>query len=83
MLRTFAKSLIVGAVQKRSGVAPAGTISTALLTSGASLALTRGRRPVGLALAVLGGLLLWREIERDPVTPEPADAGDAAATAPR
>jgi uncharacterized membrane protein (UPF0136 family) len=80
MLRTFAKSLLVGAVQKRSGIAPAGTIATALLTTGASLALTRGRRPVGLVLVVLGGLLLWREVERGSVSRDAALDDDAAAT---
>jgi uncharacterized membrane protein (UPF0136 family) len=83
MLRTFAKSLLVGAVQKRSGIAPAGTIATALLTTGASLALTRGRRPVGLALAALGGLLLWREVERGAVSPTPVGDDGAAATVQR
>ena len=64
MLRTLAKSMLLGAAQKRAGVTPAGPVSAALLTSGASLLLTRGRRPIGFALAAAGGLLLWREAER-------------------
>jgi hypothetical protein len=68
MLKTFAKSLLVGAVQKKAGVTKIGAIPGTLITTGASLALTRGRRPVGLALAVAGGLLLWWEIERDRAT---------------
>ncbi len=65
MLRTLAKSMLVGAVQKRVGGTPAGPVSTALLATGASLMLTRGRRPIGLALAAAGGLLLWRAAERE------------------
>ena len=65
MLKTFAKSLLAGVVQKKAGVTKIGAIPGTLITTGASLALTRGRRPVGLALAVAGGLLLWWEIERD------------------
>ena len=65
MLKMVAKSLLVGAVQKRAGVTKVGTIPGTLITTGASLVLTRGRRPIGLALAVAGGLLLWWEIERD------------------
>ncbi|WBO24032.1 hypothetical protein [Sphingomonas abietis] len=57
--------MIVRAVQKRVGVSRIGTIPATLLTTGASLALTRGRRPIGLALAGVGGLLLWQEIERE------------------
>lgn len=72
MLRTLAKSMLLGAAQKRAGVTPAGPVSAALLTSGASLLLTRGRRPIGLALAAAGGLLLWREIEHHRAT---ADGG--------
>ncbi len=64
MLRTLATSMLVGAVQKRIGVTPTGPVSTALLATGASLMLTRGRRPIGLALAAAGGLLLWRDVER-------------------
>lgn len=94
MLKTFAKSLLVGAVQKKAGVTKIGAIPGTLITTGASLALTRGRRPVGLALAVAGGLLLWWEIERDRAAtleeglarPEPLPApssGASAATPPR
>lgn len=88
MLRGFAVSALVGFVRKRAGVRSIGTIPAALLTSGASLMLTRGRRPAGLAVAALGGFLLWREIEREreEASPEPAlpPASDAsAATAPR
>lgn len=85
MLRTLAKSMLVGAVQKRVGVMPAGPVSTALLATGASLMLTRGRRPIGLALAAAGGLLLWRDVERQRAeAPDvPAPAGKEAAPAAR
>ena len=65
MLRALAKTMLLGAVQKSTGVVPAGPVSAALLTTGASLMLTRGRRPVGLALAAAGGLLLWHETEQE------------------
>jgi hypothetical protein len=65
MLRGFATSALVGFVRKRAGVPSIGTIPAALLTSGASLMLTKGRRPIGIAVAALGGFLLWREIERE------------------
>lgn len=74
MLRTFAKSVLIGAAQRRVGVMPAGTISTALLTTGASLMLTRGRRPIGLALLAAGGVLLWRDAERGRAGIAPAKA---------
>jgi hypothetical protein len=72
MLRTLAKSVLIGAAQRRVGVMPAGTISTALLTTGASLMLKRGRRPIGLALVAAGGVLLWREAERRRIEDKPA-----------
>lgn len=65
MLGSFAKSMVIRAVQKKAGVARIGTLPASLLTTGMSLALTRGRRPIGLALAGIGGLLLWQEIERE------------------
>jgi hypothetical protein len=74
MLRTLAKSMLIGAAQRRVGVMPAGTISTALLTTGASLMLKRGRRPIGLALVAAGGVLLWREAERSHAVAEPEKA---------
>jgi hypothetical protein len=74
MLRTLAKSVLIGAAQRRVGVMPAGTISTALLTTGASLMLKRGRRPIGLALVAAGGVLLWREAERNRAENEPTEA---------
>jgi len=64
MLRTLARTMLIGAVERRVGVSPAGPVSTALLTTGASLLLTRGRRPLGLGLAVAGGLLMWRAAEK-------------------
>ncbi|NIJ32863.1 hypothetical protein [Sphingomonas oligoaromativorans] len=75
MLRTLAKSMLIGAAQRRVGVMPAGTISTALLTTGASLMLKRGRRPIGLALVAAGGVLLWHEAERSRAVAEPEKAG--------
>lgn len=79
MLNTLANSLLIGTVQKGTGVTPAGPVTTALITTGASLLLTRGRRPIGLALLAAGGLLLWREVEKEqadarlkPVSPVPA-----------
>ncbi len=86
MLDTFAKSLLVGAVQKGTGVPQSGPISTTLLTTGVSLMLIRGRRPVGLALAVVGGLLRWHELEearKDALRALERPAGASAATAPR
>lgn len=91
MIRGFATSALVGFVRKKAGVSTIGTIPAALLTSGASLMLTKGRRPVGLAVAAIGAFLVWREIEKaeGEVRPEPAPAlppasGDAsAAKAPR
>ncbi len=91
MLRAFAKSVLVSALQKKAGVPRTGTIPGTLLTTGASLLLVRGRRPVGLALTAVGCLLLWREIERDravtlaagPALPPPASGDASAATAPR
>lgn len=77
MLGTLAKSMLAGAVQKRVGVAPAGPVSTTLLATGASLALTRGRRPFGLALIAAGGLLLWREIEHERKEAQQEDAAAA------
>jgi hypothetical protein len=64
MIRGLATSALVGFVRKKAGVATIGTIPAALLTSGASLMLTKGRRPVGLAVAALGAFLVWREIEK-------------------
>ncbi len=64
MLRMLGQRMVMAAVQKRLGVTPAGPVSAALLTTGATLVLTRGRRRLGLGLAVAGGLLLWREAER-------------------
>jgi uncharacterized membrane protein (UPF0136 family) len=80
MLRTLAKSVLIGAAQRRAGVMPAGSVSAALLTTGASLMLTRGRRPIGLALVAAGGMLLWRETEQRRATAVPAKAdGEAEA----
>ena len=90
MLRGFATSALIGVVRRKAGVPSIGTIPAALLTSGASMMLTRGRRPIGLAVAALGGFLLWRQIEREqeeanpaPALPPPAPGDASAATAPR
>jgi hypothetical protein len=85
MLRGFAKSAAIGFVQKRVGISPAGTIPTVLLTSGASMLLKRGRRPIGLAVAALGALMLWHEIEQEreaakAALPPPASGDASAAT---
>jgi len=71
MLRTLAKSMLIGAAQRRVGVMPAGTISTALLSTGASLMLKRGRRPIGLALVAAGGVLLLGRVNRSRAAAEP------------
>jgi uncharacterized membrane protein (UPF0136 family) len=65
MIRGFVTAAVVGLVRRKAGVPAIGTIPAALLTSGASLILTKGRRPVGVAVAALGGLLLWREVVRE------------------
>jgi len=89
MLGTFAKSLLVGAVQKGTGVPQSGPISTTLITTGVSLMLIRGRRPVGLALAAAGGLLRWHELEQErqaalaALRKQAPSADASAATAPR
>lgn len=86
MIRGLATSALVGFARKKAGVSAIGRIPAALLTSGASLMLTKGRRPVGLAVAALGAFLVWREIDRaeEEARPEPAPAlppaaGDASA----
>lgn len=88
MFRGVATSALMGFVRRKAGVQTVGVIPAALLTSGASLILTKGRRPIGVAVAVLGGFLLWREIEREqeearPALPPPASGDASAATAPR
>ncbi len=89
MLRSLAKTMLVGAVQKGTGVPRSGAISTTLLTTGVSLLLVRGRRPVGAALVAAGGLLRWHEIEQErraaiAALRRQAPVADAsAATAPR
>lgn len=84
MLKTLANSLLIGAVQKGTGVPPTGTLTTALLTTGASLLLARGRRPVGVALLAVGGLLLWhehQEAERARLSPPAPAPGVKSASA--
>ena len=82
MLRGFATSALLGFARRKAGVHTIGTIPAALLTTGASLALTRGRRPVGLAVAALGGFLLWREIERERASEDPEILPDHGKVAP-
>lgn len=65
MLESLVKSVLVGAVQKGTGIPQAGAVSTTLITTGVSLMLIRGRRPVGLALAAAGGLMRWHELEQE------------------
>ncbi len=85
MLRTLVNSLVIDAVRKRTGIPEPGVLTAAMLTTGASLLLSRGRRPVGLALIAVGGLLLWHETrpeagdETGPKLPPPAPASDTAA----
>ena len=84
MLRALVNSLVIDVVRKRAGIPEPGVLTTAMLTTGASLLLSRGRRPIGLALIAVGGLLLWHEHapETPDVNPEPrppAPATDAAA----
>jgi hypothetical protein len=92
MFRGLAASVLIGFVRKKAGVPAIGTVPAALLTSGASLLLTKGRRPVGLAVAALGGFLLWREIVHEqeqaklalaPALPPPVSGDAFVATAPR
>jgi hypothetical protein len=84
MLKTLVNSFVIDAVRKRTGIPEPGVLTTAMLTTGASLLMSRGRRPIGLALIAVGGLLLWHEtvpetaeITADPLPPAPAS--DAAA----
>ena len=84
MLKTLANTMLIGAVQKGTGVPPTSTLTTALLTTGASLLLARGRRPIGVALLAVGGLLLWHEREEaakerlKPAEPSPVPSGGVA-----
>ncbi len=80
MLRMLGQRMVMGAVQKRLGVTPAGPVSAALLTTGATLILTRGRRSLGLGLAIAGGLLLWREADRQRATGGDGNAGRGSST---
>ncbi len=60
MLKTLINSVLIDTVRKRAGIPEPGVLTTAMLTTGASLLLSGGRRrPVGLALIAVGGLLLW------------------------
>ena len=88
MLKTLVNSMLIDAVRKRTGIPEPGVLTAAMLTTGASLLLSRGRRPVGAALIAVGALLLWHETQPEPeedvVTPPkrlppPAPASDAAA----
>ncbi|USI74414.1 hypothetical protein [Sphingomonas morindae] len=93
MLGTFTGSMVATLVREATGAPPAGPLATALIGSGASLVMQRGRRPVGLALLLAGGVVLWREaaaarprtarVKVRPATRRPAPglpaASDAAA----
>jgi hypothetical protein len=84
MLKALAKSVAIKAVQKRVGVSQPGSVTAALLTTGATLLLSRGRRPVGLALIAVGGFLLWRENEPEsstlrPIAPPPPESASGGA----
>ncbi len=81
MLRTLVNSVVADAVRKRTGIPEPGVLTTAMLTTGASLLLSRGRRPIGLALIAVGGLLLWHEHvpEAIDVKPEPREPASEAA----
>jgi hypothetical protein len=85
MLKTLINSLVIDAVRKRTGIPEPGVLTTAMLTTGASLLFSRGRRPVGLALIAVGGVLLWHEhvpetIDvKTPSLPPPEPASGAAA----
>jgi hypothetical protein len=84
MLKTMVNSFLVDAVRKRTGIPEPGVLTTAMLTTGASLLMSRGRRPIGLALIAVGGLLLWHENVPETVEVKPAPrprgpASDAAA----
>ncbi|WP_419825275.1 hypothetical protein [Sphingomonas sp.] len=91
MLRDLAGTLLAGAVNQAPG-APGGSgdpLASTLIGTGATLAMTRGRRPVGLVLLAAGGYLLLRDVRRaratavlnPPPAPRPVPAAGHPATA--
>lgn len=61
MLNAAAAAILSSAVRRVADTGEAGPLTTALIGSGASLILTRGRRPLGVVLLATGGYLLWRK----------------------
>lgn len=61
MIETMTGTVLADLVRHGTGAPPSSPLTTALIGSGASLMMTRGRRPVGLVMLAIGGALLWRE----------------------
>jgi hypothetical protein len=61
MIETVTGTMLADLVRHGTGAPPSGPLTNALIGSGASLLMTRGRRPIGLVLLAAGGVLLWRE----------------------
>jgi hypothetical protein len=73
MIETVTGTMLADLLRYGTGAPPSGPLTTALIGSGASLLMTRGKRPVGLLLLAAGGVLLWREAaaaqKRETLTP--------------
>lgn len=87
MIGTMTGTVLADLVRHGTGAPPSNPLTTALIGSGASLLMTRGRRPIGLVLLAAGGLLLWREAaaaRREAVRrARPVPAGSDRLTWPR
>ncbi len=91
MIETMTGTMLADLVRHGTGAPPSGPLTTTLIGSGASLLMTRGKRPVGLVLLVAGGVLLWREAvaargQREtavtPARPAPRASAPAPASSP-
>jgi hypothetical protein len=89
MLRELAGTMLAGAVNQAPGTATGDPLTSTLIGTGATLAMTRGRRPVGIVLLAAGGYLLLRDISKaraaaaitPPPAPRPVPSRPPAATA--
>lgn len=64
MLRQLAGTMLAGAVRQVPGSEAGDPLASTLIGTGATLALTRGRRPIGIVLLAAGGYLLWRDVAK-------------------